>query len=221
MANRLSVRSFRRILVLCAAVAAGCCAPGFTTPGLSRRNVGLIASGLILGTSESAKAAAVSQADKDRLARGYKDLVYMMKNFNTVTRKCEKNQENIQRALQSGQASPDGCIANPLMVRKYLGQTSIKADLFNTKDLLVNMELAGMVPSKNEDEYGDLVEDFETYKRQSDEWAYSSSWAEANPGGGRDRTEDYLLRSKSLADKATKTLGRIVEILGLSENLYA
>ena len=221
MANRLSVRSFRRILVLCAAVAAGCCAPGFTTPGLSRRNVGLIASGLILGTSESAKAAAVSQADKDRLARGYKDLVYMMKNFNTVTRKCEKNQENIQRALQSGQASPDGCIANPLVVRKYLGQTSIKADLFNTKDLLVNMELAGMVPSKNEDEYGDLVEDFETYKRQSDEWAYSSSWAEANPGGGRDRTEDYLLRSKGLADKATKTLGRIVEILGLSENLYA
>ena len=29
----------------------------------------------------------------------------MMKNFNTVTRKCEKNQENIQRALQSGQAT--------------------------------------------------------------------------------------------------------------------
>ena len=210
----------RGALVLCA-VALGL-APSFVAQGLSRRHVGFLASGLILGTSQDAKAAVeVTQADKERLTRGYKELVYMMKNFNTVTRKCEKNQENIQRALQSGQASPDGCIANPLVVRKYLGQTSIKADLFNTKDLLVNMELAGMVPSKSEDEYGDLVEDFEAFKRQADEWAYSSSWAEANPGGGRDRTEDYLLRSKSLADKATKTLGRIVEILGLSENLYA
>lgn len=161
-----------------------------------------------------------TQADKDRLARGYKEMVYMMKNWDTVTRKCEKNQENIQRALQSGQLSPNSCVASPLVVRKYLGQTSTKADLFNTKDLLVNLELAGNVDSKFEDEYGDLVEDFETFKRQADEWAYSSSWAEANPGGGRDRTEDYLLRSKNLADKATKTLGRIVEILGLSENLY-
>ena len=213
----------RGALVLCAvaAVALGL-APSFVGQGLSRRHVGFLASSLILGTSQDAKAAGeVTQADKERLTRGYKDLVYMMKNFNIVTRKCEKNQENIQRALQSGQASPDGCIANPLVVRKYLGQTSIKADLFNTKDLLVNMELAGMVPSKSEDEYGDLVEDFEAFKRQADEWAYSSSWAEANPGGGRDRTEDYLLRSKSLAEKATKTLGRIVEILGLSENLYA
>lgn len=220
MAGR-PLRSFRGALVLCA-VALGL-APVFVVQGLSRRHVGLLAGGLILGTSQDAKAAQaqVTEADKQRLTRGYKELVYMMKNFNTVTRKCEKNQENIQRALQSGQASPDGCIANPLVVRKYLGQTSIKADLFNTKDLLVNMELAGMVPSKSEDEYGDLVEDFEAFKRQADEWAYSSSWAEANPGGGRDRTEDYLLRSKSLADKATKTLGRIVEILGLSENLYA
>eukprot|EP00438_Fugacium_kawagutii_P023371 Skav227385 [mRNA] locus=scaffold3148:48971:50886:+ [translate_table: standard] len=209
------------VLCLCAVVFLLGFAPSFVTlPG--RRS--LLAGGLLLGVgSNNAPALAagsITQADKDRLTRGYKEMVYMMKNWNTVTRKCEKNQENIQRALQSGQASPDGCIANPLIVRKYLGQTSIKADLFNTKDLLVNMELAGLVPSKLEDEFGDLVEDFEAFKRQSDEWAYSSSWAEANPGGGRDRTEDYLLRSKSLADKATKTLGRIVEILGLSENLY-
>ncbi|CAE7234330.1 unnamed protein product, partial [Symbiodinium necroappetens] len=87
------------------------------------------------------------------------------------------------------QAGPDSCLAQPLQVRKYLGQTSIKANLFDTKQMLVNFELAGMVPSGRDDEYGDLVEDFERYKREADEWAYSSSWAEANPGGGRDRTE--------------------------------
>lgn len=160
------------------------------------------------------------QADQEKLLAGYKDLVYMMQNFNKVTRKCDKNQDKISQPLQTGFAGPDSCLAQPLQVRKYLGQTSIKANLFDTKQMLVNFELAGMVPSGRDDEYGDLVEDFERYKREADEWAYSSSWAEANPGGGRDRTEDYLLRSKNLAEKATKTLGRLVEILGISENLY-
>jgi len=166
------------------------------------------------------KASPALKADQEKLIAGYKDLVYMMKNFDKVTRKCDKNQDKISQPLQTGFAGPDSCLAQPLQVRKYLGQTSIKANLFDTKQMLVNFELAGMVPSGLDDEYGDLVEDFERYKREADEWAYSSSWAEANPGGGRDRTEDYLLRSKNLAEKATKTLGRLVEILGISENLY-
>ncbi|CAE7209333.1 unnamed protein product [Symbiodinium pilosum] len=144
----------------------------------------------------------------------------MMQNFNKVTRKCDKNQDRISQPLPSGLAGPDACIAQPLQVRKYLGQTSTKANLFDTKQMLVNFELSGMVPAGKDDEYGDLVEDFEKFKREADEWAYSSSWAEANPGGGRDRTEDYLLRSKTLADKATKTLGLIVDILGVTENIY-
>ncbi|CAK9050716.1 unnamed protein product [Durusdinium trenchii] len=156
----------RRALVLCV-VAVGCLQQGFVLQALSRRHVGLVAGCLLLSTGAGdVKAATVTQADKDRLARGYKEMVYMMKNWDTVTRKCEKNQENIQRALQSGQLSPNSCVASPLVVRKYLGQTSTKADLFNTKDLLVNLELAGNVDSKFEDEYGDLVEDFETFKRQ-------------------------------------------------------
>ncbi|CAJ1376974.1 unnamed protein product [Effrenium voratum] len=212
--TRRSLRRGLLLCALCAVAAAGVQSLGFA---MARRLVVGALAGSLLGARE---AHAVKQADKDRLITGYKDLVYMMQNFNKVTRKCDKNQENVQRALQSGQNSPDSCIAQPLVVRKYLGQTSIKANLFDTKNLLVNLELDGLVPSNKEDEYGDLVEDFEKFKRESDEWAYSSSWAEANPGGGRDRTEDYLLRSKTQAEKATKTLGKIMEILGLSENLY-
>eukprot|EP00913_Durusdinium_trenchii_P001331 g1229.t1 len=133
----------RRALVLCV-VAVGCLQQGFVLQALSRRHVGLVAGCLLLSTGAGdVKAATVTQADKDRLARGYKEMVYMMKNWDT---------ENIQRALQSGQLSPNSCVASPLVVRKYLGQTSTKADLFNTKDLLVNLELAGNVDSKFEDE---------------------------------------------------------------------
>ncbi|CAE7670833.1 unnamed protein product [Symbiodinium sp. CCMP2456] len=197
--------------------------PSSLSSGL-RRAALLLAPLSLGGSSASLPAVAAKkaslQADQEKLLAGYKDLVYMMQNFNKVTRKCDKNQDKISQPLQTGFAGPDSCLAQPLQVRKYLGQTSIKANLFDTKQMLVNFELAGMVPSGRDDEYGDLVEDFERYKREADEWAYSSSWAEANPGGGRDRTEDYLLRSKNLAEKATKTLGRLVEMLGISENLY-
>mmetsp|Transcript_22067 Transcript_22067/g.41586 ORF Transcript_22067/g.41586 Transcript_22067/m.41586 type:complete len:221 (+) Transcript_22067:48-710(+) len=215
-------RRLRGGLVLCFGVVLALHELSFVVPSASRRDVVRLLSAVgAAGVPVQAKAAAPNiKADKERLVAGYKDLVYMMNNFDTVTRKCDKNQDRISQALQSGTASPNACIAQPLTVRKYLGQTSIKANLFDTKQMLVNFELAGMVPNDKEDEYGDLVEEFERCKRESDEWAYSSSWAEANPGGGRDRTEDYLLRSKRLADSATKNLGRIVEILGVSDNLY-
>ncbi|CAJ1429602.1 unnamed protein product [Effrenium voratum] len=135
--TRRSLRRGLLLCALCAVAAAGVQSLGFA---MARRLVVGALAGSLLGARE---AHAVKQADKDRLITGYKDLVYMMQNFNKVTRKCDKNQENVQRALQSGQNSPDSCIAQPLVVRKYLGQTSIKANLFDTKNLLVNLEVRG------------------------------------------------------------------------------
>ena len=40
-------------------------------------------------------------------------------------------------------------------------------NLFDTKQMLVNFDLAGMVPKEKDDEFGDLVEDFEKYKREA------------------------------------------------------
>ncbi|CAE7201961.1 unnamed protein product [Symbiodinium sp. CCMP2592] len=161
--------------------------PGAPPPLPLRRAVvlaPLLGAAALSGSAPAIAAAnkASLKADQEKLIAGYKDLVYMMQNFNKVTRKCDKNQDKISQPLQTGFAGPDSCLAQPLQVRKYLGQTSIKANLFDTKQMLVNFELAGMVPSGLDDEYGDLVEDFERYKREADEWAYSSSWAEARIG---------------------------------------
>lgn len=155
---------------------------------------------------------AVTKEDLQRLSDGYKDLVYLMNNWNKATRYCDENNRKEQQ-LQSGVKSPDDCEARPDNVRKYFGLRSLNEKLYDTQQLWINIEASGMVASEKEDEFQDLIEQFEKYKQQAGDWAYTSSWGEGNPGGGRDKVEDYLLRSKAEAQKATDTLGKIVGIL--------
>ncbi|CAK0849267.1 unnamed protein product [Prorocentrum cordatum] len=67
------------------------------------------------------------------------------------------------------------------------------------------------------DDFVDAWEEFERHKRTGDEWAYTSSWGEANPGGGKDKVEDFLLRSKKEVVLATESLGKLVKMLQLPE----
>lgn len=157
----------------------------------------------------------VTNDDLERLGSGYKDLEYLLANWNKATRKCEKNMDKRVGQLQSGQASPDLCEAMPDRVRDYLGMRNTKHKLFNTKQLFIDIEAAGMIPSGEEDTFQDAIEDFERYQREADEWAYTSAWAEAQPGGGRDNKEDYLLRAQKDVELATKQLRTICTILKL------
>eukprot|EP00419_Tripos_fusus_P024432 CAMPEP_0172714912 /NCGR_PEP_ID=MMETSP1074-20121228/67244_1 /TAXON_ID=2916 /ORGANISM="Ceratium fusus, Strain PA161109" /LENGTH=248 /DNA_ID=CAMNT_0013539439 /DNA_START=89 /DNA_END=835 /DNA_ORIENTATION=- len=187
----------------------------------SRRFVvqGLLTATLLAEPTNNALAAQTKPVTKDdlqRLSSGYKDLVYMMDNWNTVTRDCRFVGERRQEALQSGVLSPNKCKANPDEVRKYFGMRALDEKLFNTKQLFIDIEAQDLVAKKDGDRYSDAVEDFETHKRQASEWAYTSSWGDANPGGGRDKVEDYLLRSKAEAALATKSLGIIIDVLNLS-----
>ncbi|CAE8664639.1 unnamed protein product, partial [Polarella glacialis] len=91
----------------------------------------------------------VTQDDLDKLVDGYRDLTYLMENWNKATRKCEPGQDRIIQVLASGQQSPDTCIAKPDEVRKYLGIRSTKAKLFNTKQKFIDIEMNDMVPNKD------------------------------------------------------------------------
>lgn len=159
----------------------------------------------------------VTDVELKRIRKGYFQLEYLMANWNKVTRKCDKNQAQMTFAAQAGTQSPDTCIADPDQVRKYLGLRSTKEDLFNTQQLWLDIENTDIIPVKQNDEYQELISDFETQKQAAGDWAYTSSWGESNPGGGRDKVEDYLLRSKADAINATATLGKIVKILKLEE----
>jgi len=177
----------------------------------------LLGAGQSVGEAQAAATKAVTENDLKRISAGYKELQYLMENWNKVTRDCRDVDQNVQQVLASGTESPDNCKATPDIVRKYMGMRSIDGNLFNTQQLWINIQSAGnLVQDKDDERFADAVEDFERAKRQASEWAYSSSWGEANPGGGRDRVEDYLLRSKKEAAKATEALGIIVDVLRLA-----
>jgi len=186
----------------------------------SRRGVvqGMLMATLLTAPADDAmaKSKPVTKEDLQRLASGYKDLVYLMDNWNTATRDCRFIGEKRQDVLQSGVESPNKCKANPDEVRKYMGMRDLNEKLYNTQQLFIDIEAQDLVPTKDDDRFADAMDDFEKHKRTASEWAYTSSWGEGNPGGGRDKVEDYLLRSKAEAALATKSLGIIIDVLKLS-----
>eukprot|EP00933_Yihiella_yeosuensis_P072978 TRINITY_DN81543_c0_g1_i1.p1 TRINITY_DN81543_c0_g1~~TRINITY_DN81543_c0_g1_i1.p1 ORF type:complete len:257 (-),score=52.52 TRINITY_DN81543_c0_g1_i1:42-764(-) len=157
---------------------------------------------------------AITQKDLDKLVDGYNDLVYLLGNWDKATRKC--------MYINSGKAGATDveeqglCDASADEVRKYIGVRSLKAKLYGTADLWTAIELSDMnlIPKKEEDRYADLIEEFEKYKREADSWAYNSVWAESNPGGGKDKTEEYLLKAKEQVQLLKDALGQILKIIG-------
>jgi len=147
---------------------------------------------------------------------GYDDLLYLLGNWNKATRECDEDISRKVQPLQSGVKSPDLCTAKPDNVRKYLGLRSVNEKLFNTKQLWIDIQAAGdYLTDDQEEDFQQTAEEFERFKQQAGDWAYTSSWGEANPGGGRDKVEDYLLRSKADTVKAVEKLGELVKILKL------
>ena len=45
--------------------------------------------------------------------------------------------------------------------------------------------------------------------------AYISSWGESNPGGGKDRVEMFIERSKTDVTQCRDSLGTVIRVLGL------
>mmetsp|Transcript_45411 Transcript_45411/g.99234 ORF Transcript_45411/g.99234 Transcript_45411/m.99234 type:complete len:234 (-) Transcript_45411:49-750(-) len=197
--------------------------PGAPEPALAgRRGFAAGALAALLGGATAAPQAAlaegpkpVTEKDLKRIKAGYDDLVDLMANWNKRTRDCTGSKGNQDIAMQAGVQSPDKCTANPDVVRKYMGDRNLDDKLFKSQQLWINIDAGDIISSKDEDRWQDAVEEFELHRRQSSEWAYTSSWGENNPGGGRDKVEDYLLKSKAEAVLATKALGVIVDCLKL------
>lgn len=75
--------------------------------------------------------------------------------------------------------------------------------------------LEGLVPPDLEVEYLDAMEKFNEKAEEGSGNSYTSSWGEANPGGGKDRVELFVERAKVNVVDARDALGEIVKILGL------
>ncbi|CAB9506647.1 expressed unknown protein [Seminavis robusta] len=176
----------------------------------SLEQAGLIAVGSFFANASPAAAKQSSQeaaleVDKQKLVAGYNRLNYLLDNWEKETTNCKT------KTQYSSASNP--CERTPLRVQIYLGYTSTEDPLFRADKTMRRLEV--LVPAGSEVEYLDAMEKYNEKAEEGSGNAYTSSWGEANPGGGKDRIEYFVERAKSNVVDARDALGVVVKILGL------
>lgn len=154
-----------------------------------------------------AMAYAQEKEDKDKIARGYKRLSFLLDNWVAETTVCGKS--------DNPYTTSKGCERTPIKVMDFLGFKSTDDPLFKADKTL--KRLAVLVPDSNGPEYLDALEKWTQAAEEASGMAYVSSWGEANPGGGKDRVELFIERAKKNVVDARDGLGTAMDLLGLEK----
>jgi len=80
------------------------------------------------------------------------------------------------------------------------------------------MKLQRIVPDEYDSQFQDALDTWMEKAEEGNGMAFVSSWGEANPGGGKDRVELFIERSKNDVIEAKDSLGTVIKILGLKVN---
>jgi len=105
------------------------------------------------------------------------------------------------------------------MTSKYLGYKSMDDPLFRADKTLIRLQnLVSSRDAATQDEFQDAVDIFVEKAEEGNGMAFVSSWGEANPGGGKDRVELFIERSKSDVQVCRDSLATVIKILDLKVN---
>ena len=193
----------------------------FTSAESSRRHFLLLLSSatLALGNPNTAGAAAVaSPADLKKLQIGHSRVQYLLSNWDTLTEtfnnKAMSNTEQKQVVRTEG-GGGGFCDKTPLIVQEYLGYKSTEDPLFKADKLM--LKAVSLVDESVMDaaDYVDLVERYREKADQTSLMAYTSSWGEANPNGGKEVVDEYLERTKDEVKETERLLRSIIGALKL------
>ena len=173
----------------------------------SRRNVlnksaSAIITAVTTGVIIPLEANASPQIDKENLVKGYKRLQYLLDNWESETTICGRTDNPYI-----------GCERTPEKVMEYLGFKSMNDPLFRADKTL--FRLRNLVPPDDEDQYMEAMELYGEMSEAASNTAFISSWGEANPGGGKDRIDLFIERSRKQVETAKDNLGTAIKILGL------
>lgn len=189
---------------------------------VSRRGAfGVALAGLWTTSVSSASAAssgnAPSPKDLERIQKGHARVQYLLSQWDDVTRVCGtavmSDTERKQVVRTEGGGGTDMCSRTPLKVQEYLGYKSTEDPLFKIDKVM--LRAASLVDS---DRYADYLDVVERYRENADATAllaYTSSWGEANPNGGKEVMEDYLDQTKAAVIETEKLLREVMAYLKL------
>lgn len=77
------------------------------------------------------------------------------------------------------------------------------------------MRLKDFVPSDKEVDFYEAIDAFAQNAEEANSMAFVSSWGEANPGGGKDRIQLFIERSKKNVIASRDSLKTVMDILDL------
>eukprot|EP00543_Licmophora_paradoxa_P006139 CAMPEP_0202444268 /NCGR_PEP_ID=MMETSP1360-20130828/3405_1 /ASSEMBLY_ACC=CAM_ASM_000848 /TAXON_ID=515479 /ORGANISM="Licmophora paradoxa, Strain CCMP2313" /LENGTH=120 /DNA_ID=CAMNT_0049060221 /DNA_START=20 /DNA_END=379 /DNA_ORIENTATION=- len=100
------------------------------------------------------------------------------------------------------------CEKTPLRVQDYMGYKSTEDPLYRVDKLMVRA-----YPLVDPDQAENYLEAVEQYREKADNtamMAYTSSWGEANPNGGKEVIDAYLEKTKIDVEESAKLLRTIM-----------
>lgn len=154
-----------------------------------------------------------SPSELQKLRKGHARISYMLNNWNDITQVCKNTSEQAQKQVVRTDGG-DKCEKTPLNVQVYMGYKSTEDPLYKVDKLMVRATPL----IKDSVDPADYLEVVERYREKADNtsmMAYTSSWGEANPNGGKDVIDDYLEKTRLDVVSSEKSLRTILDYLGL------
>jgi Ca2+ transporting ATPase len=134
--------------------------------------------------------------DLGRLKKGLESVQELLDNWDTATVNP-----------QSGDDEPD-------RVRFYLGLRTTDHPLFQVDKLLAKAQLK-LPDDADIESWIDAVEGLNSHIAKVNELAYTSSFGEYNPGGGKGQIRKYLLLAKEQVVETRDSLATIIKLLNI------
>ena len=165
---------------------------------MSRRSVLLGASAGLMATAAAPTAALAAQNVNDaaRLQKGLKEVQYLLDNWDKET--TDPN---------SGERSPD-------RVRFFLGLRTTDHPLFQSDKLIAALQKQ-LPDDVDFEEWIEAVEGWNSHLNKVNELAYTSSFGEYNPGGGKEQVKKYLDLAQAEVVLSRDSLQTMIKLLQL------
>jgi len=195
-------RSRGSTMLLCCVMSGG--AAGFTVPhAVSRRQaVGLgAAAGAFIASTPLAAHASMDPNDMSRFKKALKGVDFLLANWEQETQECTSKGEGI-------------CSDSPDKVRYYFGLRTTDHPLFQLDKLYAKAQ--DKLPDDVDfEQWIEATESLASQIAKINELAYTSSFGEYNPGGGKEQVRKYLLLCKEQVEMSKSSLETIVKLLNI------
>lgn len=181
---------------------------------------GALMSSLLVGLPNPSFAAGVAATPSElkKLQFGHSRVRYLLTNWETLTQMCDNKAMSDTEAKQVVRTENGGggfCDKNPLVAQEYLGYKSTNDPLFKADKLMLRAVSLVDESVMDEADYVDLVEQYRDKADQVSLLAYTSSWGEANPNGGKETVDEYLETTRQVVLETESLLRKVLGALKL------